>query len=255
MRFNKLFLLFVLFCFCGLYNNNKAIAGDEGVGNLTMGALESKGTLTAVVNNEGNTKFIVKGKANVEGSKVTVQGLVPGESYTVLSANSINGELANGKGNSTPVTTFMSEYAKVENNEITVVSELSDEPNVVDIPAGSAVNVKFTEKHKRAYTAIKKMYLKLMSDLPNGVASYRRSMRCVTSPQQINQIMTLINLPAAQAAPALAAVVNNAAAQSMTLVQRNSLTSDILSSHFGDRFRSNTGEDALRPSLEGGNKR
>jgi autotransporter-associated beta strand protein len=238
-----------------LYNNNKAIAGDEGVGNLTMGALESKGTLTAVVNNEGNTKFIVKGKANVEGSKVTVQGLVPGESYTVLSANSISGELANGKDNSTPVTTFMSEYAKVENNEITVVSELSDEPNAIEIPAGSAVNVKFTEKHKRAFTAIKNMYLKLMSDLPNGVASYRRSLRLVTSPQQIDQIMTLINLPAAQAAPALSAVVNNAAAQSMTLVQRNSMTSDILSSHFADRFCSNTGEDALKPSLEGGNKR
>ena len=238
-----------------LYNNNKAIAGDEGVGNLTMGALESKGTLTAVVNDEGNTKFIVKGKANVEGSKVTVQGLVPGESYTVLSASSINGELANGKGNSTPVTTFMSEYAKIENNEITVVSELSDEPNVVDIPAGSAVNVTFTEKHKRAFTAIKNMYFKLMSDLPDGAASYRSYLRCVTSPQQINQIMTLINLPAAQAAPALSAVVNNAAAQSMTLVQRNSMTGDILSSHFGDRFRSNTGEDALKPSLEGGNKR
>ena len=221
-----------------LYNNNKAIAGDEGIGNLTMGALESKGTLTAVVNDEGNTKFIVKGKANVEGSKVTVQGLVPGESYTVLSANSISGELANGKGNSTPVTTFMSEYAKVENNEITVVSELSDEPNAIEIPAGSAVNVKFTEKHKRAFTAIKNMYLKLMSDLPNGVASYRRSLRLVTSPQQIDQIMTLINLPAAQAAPALSAVVNNVAAQSMTLVQRNSMTSDILSSHFADRFSS-----------------
>ena len=230
-----------------LYNNNKAIAGDEGVGNLTMGALESKGTLTAVVNDEGNTKFIVKGKANVEGSKVTVQGLVPGESYTVLSASSINGELANGKGNSTPVTTFMSEYAKVENNEITVVSELSDEPNAVEIPAGSAANVKFTEKHKRAFTAIKNMYLKLMSDLPDGLASYRRSVRYVTSPQQVNQIMTLINLPAVQAAPALASVVNNAAAQSMTLVQRNSMTSDILSSHFGDRFREERKADALLP--------
>ncbi len=228
-----------------LYNNNKAIAGDEGIGNLTMGALESKGTLTAVVNDEGNTKFIVKGKANVEGSKVTVQGLVPGESYTVLSANSISGELANGKGNSTPVTTFMSEYAKVENNEITVVSELSDEPNAIEIPAGSAVNVKFTEKHKRAFTAIKNMYLKLMSDLPDGVASYRRSLRLVTSPQQIDQIMTLINLPAAQAAPALSAVVNNAAAQSMTLVQRNSVTGDILSSHFGDRFAKERKADAL----------
>ena len=230
-----------------LYNNNKAIAGDEGVGNLTMGALESKGTLTAVVNNEGNTKFIVKGEANVEGSTVKVQGLVPGESYTILSANSINGELANGKGNSTPVTTFMSEYAKVENNEITVVSELSDEPNVVDIPAGSAANVKFTEKQKKAYKAIKNMYLKLMSDLPDGVASYRRSLRFVTSPQQIDQIMTLINLPAAQAAPALSAVVNNAAAQSMTLVQRNSMTSDILSSHFGDRFpKASTGGEVAR---------
>ena len=52
------------------------------------------------------------------------------------------------------------------------------------------------------------------------------------------QILTFINLPAAQAGPALNAVTLNAAAQSMTLVQRNSMTGDFLSSHFGDRFRS-----------------
>ena len=52
------------------------------------------------------------------------------------------------------------------------------------------------------------------------------------------QILTFINLPAAQAGPALNAVTLNAAAQSMTLVPRNSMTGDILSSHFGDRFRS-----------------
>ena len=219
-----------------LYNNNAAVAGDNGEGNLTMDGLESKGTLTAVVNAEGNTKFIVKGDANVDGSTVKVQGLVPGESYTVLLANSINGELANGKENPSPVTTFMSEYAKVENNEITVFSELSDELNVVDIPAGSGANFEFTKKQKYAYKAIRNMYLKLMSDLPGGVASYRGSLRASTTPQQLNQIMTLINLPAAQAAPALSAVINNAAAQSMTFVQRNSFVGDILSSHFADRF-------------------
>ena len=238
-----------------LYNNNAAVAGDNGEGNLTMNALESKGTLTAVANDEGNTKFIVNGKANVNGSTIKVQGLVPGESYKVLSAGSIEGELANGKGNSSPVSTFMSEYAKVENNEIIVVSEFSNKPNVINIPAGAADEVTFTKRQNMAFTAIRNMFFKLMSDLPEGAANYRASLRAVTSPQQINQIMTLINLPAAQAAPALSAVVNNAAAQSMTLVQRNSFVGDILSSHFADSFALTNGEDALKLSLEGENKR
>ena len=65
----------------------------------------------------------------------------------------------------------------------------------------------------------------------------------------------MINLPVQQAGPALSAVINNAAAQSMTLVQRNSFVGDVLSSHFGERFGLTNGEDALKPLLEEGNKR
>ena len=219
-----------------LYNNNVAIAGDGGEGNLSMNALESKGTLTAVVNDKANTKFIVNGEANVDGSTIKVQGLVPGESYTVLTANSINGELANGKDNSSPVNVFMSEYAKVEDNTIKVVSEFSNELNAINNSGEAAQDITFTKKQQQAFGMIKNLYFNLMADLPEGAASYRTSLRASTTPQQINQIMTMINLPAAQAGPALNAVINNAAAQSMTLVQRNSFVGDILSSHFAQKL-------------------
>ena len=238
-----------------LYNNNIAIAGDDGEGNLSMNALESKGTLTAVVNDEANTKFVVNGEANVDGSTVKVQGLLPGESYTVLTANSINGELANGKDNSSPVNVFMSEYAKVEDNTIKVVSEFSNELNAINNSGEAAQDITFTKRQQKVFGMIRNMYFNLMSDLPEGAASYRTSLRASTTPQQINQIMTMINLPAAQAGPALNAVINNAAAQSMSLVQRNSFVGDVLSSHFAERFRTNVGEDALKPLLEEGNKR
>ena len=223
-----------------LYNNNKAIAGDEGKGNLTMNGLESKGTLTVVANNEGNTKFVVNGEANVDGSTIDVQGIALGESYTVLSAETINGEPANNKDNPIALSAFINEYATINNNEIKVVSELSEEPNSdnisEDIPAGTQGKIVFSKKQKKAFSAIKNMYLKLLSDYPGELAAYRASLRASTTPQQMNQIMTLINLPAAQAAPALSAVVLNAAAQSMTLIQRNSMTSTIFASHFSDRL-------------------
>jgi autotransporter-associated beta strand protein len=271
-----------------LYNNNIAIAGDNGVGNLTMGGLESKGKLVSVLNNGDNTKFVVDGKAKIDGSTVVVAGLLPGESCTVLKADSITGELANSQGNTAGTTAFLKEYAKIENNEVKYVYDLN--PNFAGV----------TAKQAKAFDAIKRMYLKLISEYNGESASSKKnsskenlqisrhpsvrhssdtspqvealedinsdnsneaqsisrgSYRAATTPQQMAQILTFINLPAAQAGPALNAVINNAAAQSMTLVQRNSMTGDILSSHFADRFCSNTGEDALKPSLEGGNKR
>ncbi len=208
-----------------LYNNNIAIAGDGGEGNLSMGALESKGLLASTVNNGENSKFIVEGNADVDGSTVVVEGLTPGESCTILTAGSISGELANSKENTEGTSGFLKEYAKIENNEVKYVYDFS--PNFECV----------SPKQAKAFDMIKNMYFSLMSDYHEGNASIRPSARAVTSPQQMAQILTFINLPAQQAGPALNAVVNNAAAQSMTLVQRNSFVGDILSSHFADRFQ------------------
>ncbi|MBR4571290.1 MAG: S8 family serine peptidase [Candidatus Riflebacteria bacterium] len=209
-----------------LYNNNIAIAGDNGEGNLSMGALESKGTLISALNNGENSKFIVDGKANIDGSTVVVAGLLPGESCTVLKADSITGELANSKENTEGISGFLKEYAKIENNEIKYVYDFR--PNFEGV----------SPRQAKAFDAMKRMYFKLLSEYEGEPesASSRGSYRAVTTQQQMAQILTFINLPAPQAGPALSAVVNNAAAQSMTLIQRNSMTGDILSSHFADRF-------------------
>ncbi len=135
-----------------LYNNNIAIAGDNGEGNLTMGTLESKGKLVSALNNDENTKFVVDGKANIDGSTVVVAGLLPGESCTVLKADSITGELANSQENTSGTTAFLKEYAKIENNEVKYVYDLS--PNFEGV----------TAKQVKAFDAIKRMYFKLMSE-------------------------------------------------------------------------------------------
>ena len=220
-----------------LYNNNIAIADDGGVGNLAIGALESKGQLISSINNGESSKFIVDGKANIDGSTLVVAGLLPGESCTVLKADSIEGELANSQEKAPETSAFLKEYAKIENNEVKYVYDLS--PNFAGV----------TAKQTKTFDAIKRMYFKLMSEYepePEN-ASGRGSYRAATTPQQMAQILTFINLPAAQAGPALNAVTLNVAAQSMTLVQRNSMTSDILSSHFGDRFAKERKAEALLP--------
>ena len=156
-----------------LYNNNIAIAGDNGKGNLSMGALESKGTLISALNNGEISKFIVDGKAKIDGSTVVVAGLLPGESCTVLKADSITGELSNNQENTVGTTGFLKEYARIENNEIKYVYDFR--PNFEGVSA----------KQAKAFDAIKRMYFKLMSEYDGETTSSRRIIRNYSSKENV----------------------------------------------------------------------
>ena len=113
-----------------LYNYNKAIAGNSsGSGNLTMENLVSSGELVA--QNE-NTKFVVNGAANVEGSTLTIQNALPGESE-ILTANSITGNL---KNSSNKISGLLSSTAKIENNKIVSAVEVTN--NIGDLNSTQA---------------------------------------------------------------------------------------------------------------------
>ncbi|MBP5469169.1 MAG: hypothetical protein J6Z11_07995, partial [Candidatus Riflebacteria bacterium] len=158
-----------------LYNNNIAIAGDSGEGNLSIGALESKGLLVTSINDNGNTKFVVDGEANIDGSTIVAEGLLPGDSYTILTASSINGELANSKENTEGTSGFLKEYAKIENNEVKYVFDFS--PNFEGV----------SPRQAKAFDMIKNMYFNLLSDYHEENTSVKPSARAVTTPQQMAQ--------------------------------------------------------------------
>ncbi|MBQ7453613.1 MAG: S8 family serine peptidase [Selenomonadaceae bacterium] len=78
-----------------LNNFSAAEAGDSsGVGDLTVGNLNSSGKLIVNVSGAGNTKFVVNGSANLDGTIFVVKGeKLSGKEIVALTANSITGNV------------------------------------------------------------------------------------------------------------------------------------------------------------------
>jgi len=109
-----------------LYNYNKAIAGNSaGTGNLTMENLVSSGDLVA---QNSDTKFIVNGTANVEGSTVILEDATVGESE-ILTANSITGNL---KTSSKKVSALLTSTANIKDNKIISNVEVTNNIGEID---------------------------------------------------------------------------------------------------------------------------
>lgn len=77
-----------------LFNRATAEAGDSSGGNLTVGNLTSSGKLIVNVSSAGNTKFVVRGTANLDGSTFVVAGDKPsGGEIVALTADKITGNV------------------------------------------------------------------------------------------------------------------------------------------------------------------
>lgn len=78
-----------------LFNRATAEAGDSsGSGDLTVGNLTSGGNLVVNVSSAGNTKFVVRGAANLDGSTFVVKGDKPsGGEIVALIAEKITGNV------------------------------------------------------------------------------------------------------------------------------------------------------------------
>ena len=78
-----------------LFNRATAEAGDSsGSGDLTVGNLISSGNLVVNVSNAGNTKFIVRGAANLDGTTFVAKGeKFSGKEIVVLTAENISGNV------------------------------------------------------------------------------------------------------------------------------------------------------------------
>ncbi len=77
-----------------LFNRATAEAGSSLGGDLTVGNLTSSGKLIVNVTSAGNTKFIVRGAANLDGSTFVVAGDKPsGGEIVALTADKITGNV------------------------------------------------------------------------------------------------------------------------------------------------------------------
>ena len=97
-----------------LFNRGAASAGDSsGNGDLTVGNLTSSGKLIVNVSSAGNTKFIVRGDANLNGTTFVATGeKISGKEIVALTAEKISGN----------VTTADSSYrAEIRGNSVVLI--------------------------------------------------------------------------------------------------------------------------------------
>lgn len=189
-----------------LYNRNISAAGDTtGTGNLRMGGLVSSGILESNMTKNGNTKFVVTGNANIDGSTVKLKNALPGEGGDIVTAASVTGNLKNASPPAA-VSGMLGSTGTVSGNTVSVTAVASNNLGTTD----GTIN--------ETFDAMTAMDASLIGD------PRREEMR------------PLFNLDAGAATDALASISSSAAAQSLSTVQRSQLTEHIISSRLAEAF-------------------
>lgn len=116
----------------GTFINHGTIgAGSPNTNLIIDGNLRSDGFLQKVSGGKEGS-IIVHGSANVEGSTVTTDSLLPNETATVLVADSITGNIKNPKGKPVPISAMLSATGEVVGNKITVTTHAADNFNYLN---------------------------------------------------------------------------------------------------------------------------
>ena len=110
----------------GKFINHGTIAAGSPDTNLVInGDLVSDGVLKKISGGEAGS-IIVNGNANIEGSTVTTDSLLPNETATVLVAKSITGNIKNPEGKPVPISAMLTATGKVVNNTLLVTTQQAD---------------------------------------------------------------------------------------------------------------------------------
>ena len=171
---------------------------------IINGNLTSDGFLQKV---SGGSKglIIVHGAANVEGSTVTTDSLLPDETATVLIADSVTGNIKNPAGNPVPISAMLSATGAIVGNTLTVTTYESN--NLGSMNAAEA----------QTFKAMQNMYENL--DETNQ-----------------NEMRELYNLEPNQAKETLSQIGSNDAAQVMSVAQQSTAVDKFISNRIIEVF-------------------
>jgi len=191
--------------------NHGTIGANSATSDMTIkGTLVSDGVLRGYGGGD-NGQIVIDGNANVNGSTASATNALPNEEFTVLRANGINGTLSNI---TTPyaATGMLSTIGTVNGNNITVQAKAANNLGPID------------STQQQAYDAMTNMYLQL-SDKGDS---------------RVNEMRSLYSLNPGDAKKALTAVVSSPAPNNMVMIQRNTMTSHLLSSRLTEAFAKQT---------------
>ena len=116
----------------GTFVNHGTIGALDPNSNLVInGNLISDGTLQRISGGTGG-KIIVNGTANIDGSTVTTDSLLPNQTETVLIADSVTGNVANPVGSPVKLSALLRATGAVVGNTVTVTTyeETASLPNL-----------------------------------------------------------------------------------------------------------------------------
>ncbi|MBQ3337154.1 MAG: autotransporter domain-containing protein [Selenomonadaceae bacterium] len=149
----------------GTFINHGTIAAGSADTNLVInGNLISDGVLQKVSGGSAGS-IIVNGHANVEGSTVTTDSLLPNETATVLVAESISGNIKNPAGNPVQISAMLTATGEIVGNTLTVttqaISSAETSPPALDKPQAevfSAMNNMYDKLDSKKQNEMRKLY-------------------------------------------------------------------------------------------------
>ncbi|MBR7025625.1 MAG: autotransporter outer membrane beta-barrel domain-containing protein [Selenomonadaceae bacterium] len=190
----------------GTFINHGTIGAASPDTNLIInGDLISDGVLQKVSGGSAGS-IIVKGVANVEGSTVTTDSLLPNETATVLVAESITGNIKNNKNNPVPISAMLTATGEIVGNTLTVTTHEANNTFAFDF------------KEAETFGAMNKMFEKLEDK------------------KQQDEMRKFYNLAPPEAKRTLEEIGSNDAAQIMSVAQQSTAVDSMISSRVSKVF-------------------
>ena len=189
----------------GKFINHGTIgAGSPDTNLIIDGDLISDGVLQKVSGGKAGM-IIVNGAANVDGSTVTTDSLLPNETATVLIADSISGKIANPDDKPVPISAMLSATGKIVDNKITVTTHAA---NNFDYLSSSQA---------QTFDAMQNMFETLDT-------------------AQQDEMRTLYNLEPAAVSKTLTQIASNDAAQVMSVAQQSTAVDRMIADRISTVF-------------------
>ena len=190
----------------GKFINHGTIAAGSANTNLIInGDLISDGVIQKVSGGSAGS-IIVNGNANIEGSTVTTDSLLPNETETVLIANSITGNIKNPEGKPVPISAMLSATGKVVDNTLQVTTHQADNAD------------EMTTQESKTFDAMNNMFENLKGDV------------------QQEEMRELYNMEPTKTKKTLTQIGSNDCAQIMSVAQQSAAVDRMISDRVGKVF-------------------
>ena len=198
--------------------NHGTLAASSANTNLVInGDLVSDGILQKVSGGTAGS-IIVNGNADIDGSTVTTDSLLPNETETVLVANSVSGKIKNDYKNPVPISATLNATGKIVNNTVVVTTHKAN--NILNM----------NSKDDETYGAMNNMFERLEGD------------------SQQEEMREFYNLEPDAARRTLREIGSNDSAQILSVVQQNTAVDKMISGRITRVFApDNFAPDGIAP--------